>query len=157
MSEPDVGVEHVLALLARSPVHRGLVVQDVMDWILPPLRWRQYVACMSRATGELTGFAAWAFVNEETHEALLKRTRPLRYHEWRAGEHIWVTDFVAPGFGKTLARVLRDAAIANGLGGRDVHFLRRYAKSEDRRCVEYVPELHFPSQAGGRKAWPSTH
>jgi hemolysin-activating ACP:hemolysin acyltransferase len=145
MNNRQFYLARIIELLEHSPVHQSLTINEFLTWFIPPIDCGQIFTCYRN--GKLLGCVTYAFVNDEAHSALLNRTRALTPEEWTSGEHVWVTEFIAPhGHALMLARAIKTFAETQGLGGRHVHFLRRYAK----RKSDSVPELHWP-----RASWLS--
>lgn len=120
---------HALRLMSLSVLHRQMSVQDVMDWLIPPMTLRQYAFMVDE--GQFVAFATWAFLSNEAHTAMRGSSRPLTLHEWDSGPYLWVVDFIAPfGHTRKFARNLKTLAGEKGFDGQKVHFTRRYAHAK---------------------------
>ena len=106
----------VMYLLMLSPLHRDLRLRDAEALFLAPAGLGQALLYVEGARP--LGFVAWGWFDEAAEAAHLAGERPPHAREWRSGDRLWFTDFVAP-HGR-LASIVRDArrVIPAGVVGR---------------------------------------
>jgi cytolysin-activating lysine-acyltransferase len=101
-------IGHATFLMARSQLHRHLMITD-MEWLLlPPIMLGQFR--MWQDNGKPVGFASWAYLGEEAEERITKKgIRRLMPTDWKTGEALWLIDFIAPfGNGEKMIQELRE-------------------------------------------------
>jgi cytolysin-activating lysine-acyltransferase len=104
-------IGHAMWLMARSPMHRHLMITD-MDWLVsPPIMLGQFRLWQSN--GKPIGFASWAFMNDEAEDRITKKgIRRLMPTDWKCGEALWLIDFVAPfGGQEAMLKELREKSL----------------------------------------------
>lgn len=128
----NAAVVGVLALLARSPVHRDWRVSDIERLILPPLALGQCV--LIREHARIVAFASYALLTDGAEEGYVGGARLLQPGDWDAGENVWLIDAFAPfGHARAVTRELRELLRGRGFAARDINFRRSYAGKAQRR------------------------
>lgn len=114
-------IGQVVLLMANSPEHRYLHMQDI-DWaVLPPLLLDQF-RLYRDAEEKPVAFVAWAYLSAEVEERLVAGANRLSPQEWRCGDRLWVVEIVAPG--GNAAEVMEDIR-ATAVPGTEMRVLRR--------------------------------
>lgn len=94
----DPGPAEVLGritwLMLQSEAHKHMFLADLEWRVLPPVLLKQFR--LFRKSGNPIGYAAWAFLDEETDKRLRKGDVKLTPDQWRAGPNLWLLDLVAP-------------------------------------------------------------
>ena len=80
--------------MLQSEAHKHLFLADLEWRVLPPVLLKQFR--LFRKDGNPIGYAAWAFLDDETDKRLRKGDLKLKPEDWRAGPHLWLLDLVAP-------------------------------------------------------------
>ncbi|MFC5586090.1 toxin-activating lysine-acyltransferase [Nitratireductor kimnyeongensis] len=139
------GVGYALELLARSENHRNFSLKRYLEVeILPPLRLGQARFYLT-PDGIPTGFASWAFLDEDTERTVLETGRALGVHEWRCGDRLFFNDFLAPyGTAREIIFDLRK----NIFPGRRATSVRRHASGALRSVKHWKSraQVEYPSQ-----------
>jgi cytolysin-activating lysine-acyltransferase len=105
-------IGHAMFLMARSPIHRHLMITDLEWLVLPPIMLGQFR--LWQDNGKPLGFTSWAYLGEEAEDRIVnKGIRRLMPTDWKSGDALWLIDFVAP-FGKQedMAKELRESTHA---------------------------------------------
>jgi len=95
---PDPGPAEVVGIIAwlmmQSGGHKHLFLADLEWRVLLPVALRQFR--LFRHKGAPVGYAAWAYLDEETEKRIQKGDLKLRPEDWRSGDRPWLLDLVAP-------------------------------------------------------------
>lgn len=83
----------------NSKVHRKYMVMDIPDIILPPIHLNQF-RIYRDANKKPIGLVTWAWFDDKTEKKYLSGQTVLKLEEWKSGDNLFFTDFIAP-FGHT--------------------------------------------------------
>ena len=81
-------------LMGQSDEYCSYTVDDIHRLILPPVALQQFR--IWEVESHPVGFVTWAMLNEEAQQGYWDGTRLLQPDDWKAGENLWLIDFVAP-------------------------------------------------------------
>lgn len=99
-------LDHVLALLSQSDIHRKFTVDQVNRCIIPPVNLRQNVGIFD--DGVLVAWCSWLFTTRDKADTFLEGEYKFQPHDWSSGNVLVMMDFVAPfGHTRTLYRMCR--------------------------------------------------
>lgn len=113
----------VAQLMARSPRHWFFTCADLERIVRPPWRLGQAVLMMQDQIP--VGWGAYGLLSDEALEGLTSRQRKLEAADWDSGEHLWLSDIIAPyGHAKAIASRLRKMARERGHANGVVTFCR---------------------------------
>jgi cytolysin-activating lysine-acyltransferase len=130
----NAAIVGVLALLARSPVHRTWSIADTERLILPPLALGQCLLIWDQ--GRVVAFASYARLTEEAEAGYLDGSRKLQPGDWNAGDRIWLVDVIAPyGHARSATSGIRALARSHGHAGKTVSFKRINTTGKPRRIA----------------------
>ena len=116
------------ALMAESPLHKERSIAEIGGLILPPLMLGQLR--IWRRGGLPVALATWAWLDEETEQAVLHSDHLPSPDQWNNGSNPVVIDFIAPfGDGFQTARDLKrtvfpDRALRSVRRDENGHVLR---------------------------------
>lgn len=112
----------VLSLLTVSPLHRQFTVLDVPAIILPPIHLNQF-RIYKNTKGKAVGLVTWAYFSKEVEEKYLNGQMILPLEDWKSGDILYLTDFIAPyGDARKIARDLRNNIFSRDQTGKAVRF-----------------------------------
>lgn len=123
---PDISVDFFSALgcmdflALDSQLHQSWPVVSVEDKFLPALEQGQCKIYYSQ--DKPSAFVIWAFVDDATHQRLLKDGVTPDSSKWNSGDNLWFIDIVAP-FGNALC-IVRDLQ-RNHFPGHHAHSIKR--------------------------------
>ena len=112
---------HAVWLMTQSPQHRHLLLSDLEWMLIPPVALGQFR--LWREGTIPSGFATWAYLNEEV-EARLK-AGPLRLApaEWKCGDRLTLMMLLTPfGGAEAAMKDLKEVLFA----GRTLHTARTF-------------------------------
>lgn len=92
-------VGEVTSLMMMSKVHRKMQIRDIADIILPPIDLDQF-RIYRNENKEPIGFVTWGWFSDEVEKKYLSGDVVLTKEEWKSGDNLFFTDFIAP-FGHT--------------------------------------------------------
>jgi hemolysin-activating ACP:hemolysin acyltransferase len=95
--------------LQKSHYHRQFKLSYYLPVeILPPLRRAQFRAYVT-PTGASAGFVTWAWVSDETLDALHRTGRALTGPEWAGGQYLFMNDIITdPGMARLVVNELAE-------------------------------------------------
>ena len=137
-------IGEITSLLMLSKVHRKLQVRDIADMILPPVLLNQY-RIYRNAKGQPIAFVTWARFSENAEKSYLSGQKVLSREDWKSGDFVYVTDFIAP-YGHA-RKIVRDL-LANVFPNEEVKALRFIEQGKSRPNiwkfygVNYTQSLH---------------
>lgn len=166
-SHPHSALGAMAWLMAHAEYHSRWNCHDVNTDIVPPVVLGQFQLYHTEA-GEPVGFATWAFVSEEVKDALINRSRPMQFDDWRSGDLLMFNDFVAPfGHGRWMVNHLRGGRFADRNGfslGRSLDGAIRKIYAWRGKNLRHAPEQgrdhHLrddPGTPNFGEASPKTH
>ncbi|KTE53585.1 MULTISPECIES: toxin-activating lysine-acyltransferase [unclassified Sphingopyxis] len=143
-------VSHALGeitwLLSQSRNHRDITVGDLNWLVMPAILHRQFH--IFRDGERPVGVALWALLGEVGERKMLAglRAKKLRLEEreWRAGDRLWLIEFIAP-FATELnrhAELMMADLVTGPLSGRGFSMLRVDPVTLDAHVIQ------VPSSAG---------
>lgn len=88
-------VGDVTLLMAASKVHRLFPIADLVDLVMPPLHLNQFRIYHDRLKKPV-GIAIWGYFSPETLRRYLSGDVALPLEQWRGGDLLVFTDFIAP-------------------------------------------------------------
>ncbi len=102
---------HAVWLVTQSPQHRHLLLSD-LEWLLiPPVALGQFR--LWREGSIPSGFATWAFLNEEVEARLQAGPVRLAPAEWKCGDRLTLMALITPfGGAEAAMKDLRDVVFA---------------------------------------------
>jgi cytolysin-activating lysine-acyltransferase len=122
----------VMLLMAHSPDHCRWTINEVLQWLRPPLSHRQYR--LYYREGKLIAYVSWAFLTKELEEAYVANRRSLLPGDWIGGDRTWIIDLISPFCDS--AYVMND--ICEGLFRNEVgRMLKRINDSNERQIMYF--------------------
>lgn len=119
-------------LLARSPLHRDMPMKNLEQWAAPPIVLKQYR--LYRREGRPVAFFTWAYLSPAVQDRYVLDPQTLQPDEWKSGDRLWLTDFVAPfGDAATVMNDLRTTVFPHQVG----RALRPYLSKEGLRVITF--------------------
>jgi hemolysin-activating ACP:hemolysin acyltransferase len=100
----------VVRLVCQAGARRRYSVEDVTDGLLPPILLDQCRLLADSHTGHIKALATWGRFSEEAERAYLEDGRLPAPEEWRSGDRLYITDFIAvdSASARKLARDLKN-------------------------------------------------
>lgn len=109
-------VGDITLLMATSRVHRAFPVVDLMDVVLPPVHLNQFRIYHNKNKTPI-GLATWGFFTNDVLERYLAGDVVLTLDEWKNGDRLVFTDFIAPyGHAKLIVHDLRNNIFPQATG-----------------------------------------
>lgn len=139
----------IVWLLSHSSLHQDWPIGSIQQWVFPALVHNQFR--VYRRNGKPKGFVSWARMSKAVEEAYVLDTSSLQPDGWKAGDHIWIIDFVAPfGDAKEIARDMKTNVFPNDVG----RYLR-IKEGSDTMHIRYLHGINALSKAKDSKYNPT--
>jgi cytolysin-activating lysine-acyltransferase len=126
----------VVSICVRSGAYLSWTIEAISRIFMPPISLGQ---CAVFADGsELSGFATWAFLDNESHNALFKHYEEPPEDRWNSGNVLWIMDLVSTHRQTTkIARNLQHHILRNVNCGSHAMALRRTADGTVRKTARF--------------------
>ena len=127
----------VMLLSQHSPLHSRYVVAEWQQRIMPAFELNQF-CYYEDEQGRPIAFCNWAFLSEQSRDALLSGDREISLSDWRSGQHIYIPEMIAPfGHGREVVNDLRRRVFLPWKGQK-VCTVRGKVDVQNDRCIRKV-------------------
>jgi cytolysin-activating lysine-acyltransferase len=109
----------ITLLFINSPLHRRYRISQLGTLALAAIDLDQFR--IYRTPDRPVGYVAWAYLTDEASQAYASDARLLEPQDLRAGDNLWIIEFVAPfGHARHMIRDLRQTVFANARSARSM-------------------------------------